>query len=280
MRANIFDIQRASFVDGEGSRTTVFFKGCNLRCKWCHNPEGLKAQAQLLHYKDKCTDCKKCERICPNNQKSCTLCGKCALLCPNDAREICGREYSLDELMEIILRDKDYYLASGGGVTFSGGECMLYVDFLQELLKLCKKEGINTAVDTAGYVPYSSFLKVIPYTNTFLYDIKCVSADLHKMGTGKDNGIILENLHSLKAAGCDITVRIPVIGGFNDTKEEITKIAHLLKNEGINKFELLPYHNMGKHKYEALSLDFCEYYTPTNEQIKKFDKIIRQCQVK
>lgn len=275
MKANIFDIQRSSFVDGDGARTTVFFKGCNLRCKWCHNPEGLKGEGELLYYKDKCVDCKKCLSACPNNQKSCTLCGKCALLCPIDAREICGQEYTVKELMEIIKRDKDYYVSSGGGVTLSGGECMLKADFVKELLWECQVNGINTAIDTAGNVPWESFERVLDCTDTFLYDIKCVNPELHIKGTGVNNRLILENLHRLSMLGKDITVRVPVIGGFNDTEEEITEIAGLLKKEAITRAELLPYHNMGKHKYEALGLDECEYYTPSKEQMNLFNRIIK-----
>lgn len=275
MKANVFDIQRSSFVDGDGARTVIFFKGCNLRCKWCHNPEGLKNESQLLYYKDKCIDCKKCVSACPNNQKSCTLCGKCTVLCPADAREICGRGYTVGELLEIIEKDKDYYLASGGGVTFSGGECMLQVDFLSKLLEKCKERGINTAIDTAGNVPWKSFEAVIDTTDIFLYDIKCISPDLHKKGTGVENRLILENLHKLNEMGKSIIVRVPVIGGFNDTAEEITKIAELLRKEGLKRVELLPYHQMGKHKYEALCLETGEFYTPSKEKIKEFNEIIK-----
>ena len=137
MNAIIFDIERNSYVDGPGIRTTVFFKGCNLHCAWCHNPESQSAKPQMLFYKNKCTGC-----------------GKCTLYCPHDAREICGREYTVDAVLREILKDKSFYEASGGGVTFSGGECMLQIDFLVEILKVCKENGIHTAEDTAGHVPY------------------------------------------------------------------------------------------------------------------------------
>ena len=197
MKATIFDIQRGSFVDGDGIRTTVFFKGCNLKCKWCHNPEGISPKIEKLFYKDKCTSCKKCDEVCINKKKSCTLCGKCALYCPNDAIEICGKNYTENEILDIILKDKSYYDTSNGGVTFSGGECMLQIDFLTEILKLCKENGINTAVDTAGNVPYEYFEKILPYTDTFLYDVKCITEDLHKQFTGVSNGLILSNLKKL-----------------------------------------------------------------------------------
>ena len=197
MKAMLFDIQRGSYVDGPGIRTTVFFKGCNLDCKWCHNPESKSADRQMLFYSDKCTGCGKCVSVCPNKGKKCELCGKCALFCPRDARKLCGREYGIEEVMRELLRDKCFYENSGGGVTFSGGECMLQIDFLSEILRECKTEGIHTAVDTAGNVPFSYFERILPFTDLFLYDIKAISAEKHKEGTGADNARILENAKRL-----------------------------------------------------------------------------------
>ncbi|MBQ9777687.1 MAG: glycyl-radical enzyme activating protein, partial [Clostridia bacterium] len=132
MTATVFDIQKCSFVDGPGIRTTVFFKGCNLRCAWCHNPESQNAAPELLYYRDKCTGCGKCREKCPNGLEKCDLCGRCTIYCPHDARDICGKEYTVDEIMKEIIKDKAFYENSGGGVTFSGGECMLQIDFLTE----------------------------------------------------------------------------------------------------------------------------------------------------
>ena len=165
---NIFDIQRDSFVDGPGIRTTVFFKGCNLHCAWCHNPESQSAKPQMMFYKNKCTGCGKCREKCPHNLESCDLCGKCTVYCPHDAREICGKEYTVDEVLREIRKDKTFYKTSGGGVTFSGGECMLQIEFLTKILKACKENGIHTAVDTAGHVPFEFFERIIPYTDLFL----------------------------------------------------------------------------------------------------------------
>ena len=250
-KAMIFDIQRNSFVDGPGIRTTVFFKGCNLRCKWCHNPESQSFEKQMMFYKDKCTGCGKCREVCPNHLQSCDFCGKCELYCPAEARKICGREYTPAEVLAEVIKDKAFYDNSGGGVTFSGGECMLQLDFLCEILKKCKSEGIHTAVDTAGNVPWKSFEKILPFTDLFLYDIKAFGAELHRKGTGVSNELILENLKNLSGRA-DIIVRIPVIGGYNDNDEEIRQIADFLKQIKIIKAELLPYHAMGEHKYTAL----------------------------
>ena len=274
LTATIFDIQRGSYVDGPGIRTTVFFKGCNLKCKWCHNPEGISKGIQKLFYKDKCVGCGKCARICPYNQKDCTLCGKCALYCPSYALEICGAEYTISELFEIIIKDKSYYESSNGGVTFSGGECMLQIDFLTEILKICKKANINTAVDTAGNVPYEYFEKIIPYTDTFLYDIKCISEDLHEKFTGVSNATIISNLKKLsKSFKGKIVVRIPLIGGFNDEDSEIFKIKDFMLQINVSNVEVLPYHKMGLHKYEALNMQSAEFYTPNKEIIDSFKKL-------
>lgn len=257
-------------------RTTVFFKGCNLNCKWCHNPEGISKSVQKLFYKDKCISCGKCLNICPNGQKECTLCGKCALFCPNDAIEICGKEYTVNELFDIISADKHFYISSNGGVTFSGGECTLQIDFLAEILKLCKENNISTTVDTAGNVPYEYFEKIINYTDTFLYDIKCVTSDLHKQFTSVSNELIISNLENLsKNFKGKIIVRIPLIGGFNDTDYEILKIKELLSSFKITNIEILPYHNMGLHKYQALNMKTIEFYKPNENEITKYTNILK-----
>lgn len=213
--------------------------------------------------------------ICPSSQKECALCGKCALFCPNDAIEICGKEYTVNELFDIISADKHFYISSNGGVTFSGGECTLQIDFLTEILKLCKENNISTAVDTAGNVPYEYFEKIIPYTDTFLYDVKCITDSLHKEFTGVSNAQILSNLQKLSANFKEkIVVRVPLIGGFNDTDGEILKIQTFLKSLNIDKIELLPYHKMGLHKYEALNEIATEFHSPNINEINHFTKLL------
>lgn len=269
MKAMIFDIQRASFVDGPGIRTTVFFKGCNLKCKWCHNPESQSRKKQIMFYKNKCVLCGKCVEACPNRMTECVLCGRCVDACTHDARQLCGKEMTAEEILKTVLKDKSFYLESGGGVTFSGGECMLYSDFLAEILKMCKNEGINTAVDTAGNVAYTEFEKIIPYTDIFLYDVKCFSEQKHIEGTGVSNKLILENLTRLsKEFKGDIIIRIPVIDGYNT--DELPEIAGLLKNLGISRVELLPYHKMGEHKYEALGMNCVSFNAPEKDDMEKY----------
>lgn len=274
MKTTIFDIERNSFVDGPGIRTTVFFKGCNLKCKWCHNPESQAPEKEMMLYKDKCIGCGKCREVCPNHLKKCDFCGKCELFCAADARRICGKEYTVDEVLSEILKDKSFYETSDGGATFSGGECMLQIDFLGELLKKCKENGIHTAVDTAGNVPWKYFEFIIPYTDMFLFDVKCISENLHIAGTGASNRLIIENLMTLSSVfKGSIFIRIPVIGSFNDTKEEMNKIKEFLNNINFDKIELLPYHNMGNNKYTALNRVLPDYIVPDKNKMDKFKKI-------
>ena len=246
----IFDIKRSTTADGPGVRTAIFFKGCNLDCYWCHNPESKSAEREKAFFKEKCISCGACRKICENDGKCCTVCGKCVKTCPTGAVKIYGKEYTPDELFEIIKRDAPYFDATGGGVTLSGGECMLYPDFVTEIAKRCHTCQISVAVDTAGAVPFSSFEKVLPYVNLFLYDIKCTDPELHKKGTGRDNSLILENLNKLLKASVRAKIRVPLIPGFNDG-DELEKIKSFCENRGL-PYELLPYHDYGENKKIAL----------------------------
>jgi pyruvate formate lyase activating enzyme len=276
MEAIIFDIERNSFVDGPGIRTTVFFKGCNLRCAWCHNPESQSAAPELMFHQKRCTGCGKCKEKCPNSLETCTLCGKCVLYCPNDAREIAGKKYTPEAVLRELLKDKVFYENSGGGVTFSGGECMLQIDFLEEILKRCKQNGIHTAVDTAGHVPYESFERVIPYTDLFLYDVKCVDSETHKKYTGVGNERILENLGRLLDRGVPLWIRVPIVPTVNDTIEEMRRIkAYTDRHGGCQKIELLPYHAMGEHKYIALGKEPVLFSVPDEEKMKQLREAVQ-----
>ncbi len=275
--ATIFDIQRNSYVDGPGIRTTVFFKGCNLRCAWCHNPESQSAKPQMMFYRNKCTMCGKCKKKCAYALEKCTFCGKCTIFCPQDAREICGREYTADEVLKIIMKDKAFYDNSHGGVTFSGGECMLQIDFLIEILKACKENGIHTAVDTAGHVPYERFETILPYTDLFLYDLKCFNSEKHKLYTGVGNELILKNLKRLLVTGTPLWIRIPIIPTFNDSEEELQKIKEYIFSCGApQKIELLPYHAMGEHKYAAIGKEAPLFSVPNGEKIKRLSNFFHK----
>ena len=217
-----------------------------------------------------------CKNVCPNQMESCNLCGECTKYCPVNARKVCGKVWSVDETMDKILQDKMFYEISSGGVTFSGGECMLQIDFLEALLKRCRQEGIHTAVDTAGLVPWDYFQKILPYTDLFLYDVKCYSEELHKEGTGVSNGKILENLKKLAEAEefkGEIIIRIPVIPGYNMSDEEMQQIAGFLKGIRHSKVELLGYHKLGENKYAAIDKDVTKYSVPSAEEIKRLEEL-------
>lgn len=260
-KALIFDIQRNSFVDGPGIRTTVFFKGCNLSCAWCHNPEGQSPHREWMLYRERCKGCGACEK-----QED--------AICPNEARVLCGREYTVSEVLAECLKDRLFFDASGGGVTFSGGECMLRIDFLEQILAACKAHGIHTAVDTAGHVPYESFERILPYTDLFLYDVKCMDPVRHKELTGVENGLILENLEKLLRSGRSVWVRVPLVPTVNDREEELLAIRAFLDRCGTpERVELLPYHAMGEHKYEAIGRTCRSFETPSVETVESFRRI-------
>ena len=264
-KAKIFDIKRFAVHDGDGIRTTVFFKGCPLKCVWCHNPEGIGFEARLAFYANKCISCGDCVKICPQNAHSimdgihtferekCISCGKCESVCLRDALTLYGKETTADELMPILLADKSFYESSGGGVTLSGGECLSQADFCRELLQRLKAEGIDTAVDTCGFVSKENIDKVMPYTNTFLYDVKAIDEDIHIKCTGRSNKIILDNLKYLDTCGKNIEVRMPFVPGYNDNQVEKAAVF-LNKLKNVTKVRILPYHNYAGSKYTSLDM--------------------------
>ena len=266
MTATIFDIIHTSTVDGPGVRTTVFFKGCSLACRWCHNPESQHATPELLFDRRKCIGCGGCAAVCPSPD-ACIACGKCAAVCPTGARELCGKVWTVEALVDEVARDLPFYTATGGGVTCSGGECMLQLDFLREFLPACRARGIHTAVDTAGCVPWEAFAAILPHADLFLYDIKCADDALHRAGAGVSNARILDNLRRLTAAGAELIVRVPVIPGFNDSPAEQSAIAALLAPLSLRAVELLPYHRMGDHKYTALGRPVPDFAVPPDEAV-------------
>lgn len=247
MNGTVFDIQRFSVHDGPGIRTTVFMKGCPLRCRWCHNPEGLSMSQGLQFFKEKCIGCGRCgDRTRLADAEN----------CPSKALSVCGRVLSEKEVFTEILKDRNFY-SSSGGVTFSGGECLLQSDFVASVLSLAKSENIHTAIDTCGYVPWESIEKTLEYCDLYLYDVKCVTSDTHKAFTGVPNSLIIENLKKLSHTGKEIWIRVPVIPGFNDAVDEMTLIADLVSSlSGIKQVTLMPYHSLGESKYKTLGLTY------------------------
>lgn len=247
MTGTIFDIQHFSVHDGPGIRTTVFMKGCPLRCRWCHNPEGLSKSLQLQFFEDNCIGCGLCG---DRNQLSDSQ------RCPADALKICGREVSEDEVLDAVLKDKIFY-SDNGGVTFSGGECLLQADFVASVLRKAKAAGLHTAIDTCGYVPFEAFEKTLAYCDLYLYDIKCFTSALHKEYTGVDNLRIIDNLKRLAEFQKDIWIRIPVIPDFNNNIDEMTQIAELVSSmPSVKQLTLMPYHTLGASKYKTLGLEY------------------------
>ena len=287
----IFNIQRFSIHDGPGIRTTAFFKGCNLRCFWCHNPESLSPSQDLQFFEKKCMGCGACFKACPTgahqtkdgahriDRERCTCCGACAGVCPTEALSIAGKNYSVDELVKQLMQDKPFYETSGGGITLSGGEALLQADFALEVLKVCKENGVHTAVDTAGLVPWASIQSVLPYTDLFLYDIKAFDPATHKAATRADNRLILKNLQKLGETGANIWVRMPVIPNTNDSEQNIRAIAQFIKPiQGISKVELLPFHRLGSGKYTSLSLSYGanDLNPPSDETMERLLDILLQ----
>lgn len=262
--ATIFEIKNFAVHDGDGIRTTVFFKGCPLRCVWCHNPEGLTAEPQTAFYRHKCIGCGECKKegFTPDD-------------CLGEATVLYGKEVTVEELLPILLEDRDFYETSGGGVTLSGGECLMQADFCAELLKQLKKNGVHTAVDTCGFVSKEALDKVIPYTDVFLYDLKAYDEKIHIRCTGQSNKTILENLLYLDSQGKEIEIRIPYIPKYND--DQIEKLAqHLAPLKHVTKVRVLPYHNYAGSKYAALEMaNILPDVLPTEEELQQARNVIR-----
>lgn len=282
--ANIFNIQKFSVHDGPGIRTTVFFKGCPLRCWWCHNPESQKLNKQMLYGRDKCVLCGTCVKVCSqkaikieNNmlttdEEICNHCGLCEIYCIPGARQVAGKDYTLDEVFMEVLKDSVFYEQSNGGVTVSGGEPLLQIDFVEELLKKLKEENIHTAVDTCGAVSFENILRIAPYTDVFLYDIKLMDDEKHMIFTGKSNKLILDNLKRLSQMHKNINIRMPIIEGVNADEQHIAETIKFIKSLYIKKVNLLPYHDIAKHKYKKLDIMYQDekMSKPSDEKMTLF----------
>ena len=265
MKGKIFEIKHFAVHDGDGIRTTVFFKGCPLKCVWCHNPEGISFESQLAYLQNKCINCGECISICSDNahkikdnihvfdRNRCNACGKCEDVCLGEAIKFYGKEMTVAELVPHLISDKTFYEKSGGGVTLSGGECLCQADFCAELLMALKKENIHTAVDTCGFVSRDIIDKVINYTDIFLYDLKAIDEKVHIHCTGQSNKIILDNLKYIDSCKKLFEVRVPFVPGFND--DQINLIANYLTSfKNLTKVKILPYHNFAGSKYSSLEM--------------------------
>lgn len=289
-KGTIFDIKRYAIHDGPGIRTTIFLKGCSLRCQWCQNPEGQEAYPELIIRASRCAmECSECVSVCPQDAISkdgnsleidkakCDLCAKCEDVCVYEALEVVGREMTVEEVMEEIEKDKVFFDESGGGITFSGGEPLVQLDFLEALLNEIRKKGIHVTLDTSGYISFEDLDRISDKVDLFLYDLKIMDDKKHKKYTGVSNKLILENLGKLAERGESVAVRIPLISGINDDDKSIQMFVDYLQSlRNIKQINLLSYHTGGSEKHKRLRKERLPrtFETPSEERIEEIKKIL------
>ncbi len=286
----VFNLQRCSVHDGPGIRTTVFLKGCPLRCAWCHNPEGIDSETGMMISDDLCLNCDGCRAVCPIQSRgaapagvpwdrnACTSCGSCVEACPSGARELAGADFEVPELADILQRDRPFFEASGGGVTFSGGEPMAQPGFLAAALQECRVRGLHTAVDTCGFAPRNTVVEIAELTDLVLFDLKHMDAAVHREYTGVDNRLILENLGQLSRSEIEVWIRIPLIPGFNDDNENIRATAAFIAGlPRRHRVFVLPYHAIAEGKTDRLGAtgSFARYNRPSTTAL---EAVVRRLQ--
>ena len=290
MKGIIFDVKRYAIHDGPGIRTTVFLKGCPLQCQWCQNPEGIESGPEIFVRQKRCAeDCDACVSACSQgaiskdgnsieiDREKCDFCGKCEDACVYEALEIVGREVTVAEALVEMERDRVFFDESGGGITFSGGEPLMQLDFFEALLAEIKKRNIHVTLDTSGYVPFKDLERVSDKVDLFLYDLKIMDDEKHKEYTGVSNRIILENLRKLTERGKPVAVRIPMISGVNDDEQSIQLLTEYLRSlKNIKHISLLPYHSGGCEKYRNLRKQdpLKKFQPPSGKRIEEIRKIL------
>jgi pyruvate formate lyase activating enzyme len=284
-----FNVQRFSTEDGPGIRTTVFMKGCPLRCKWCHNPEGLSPQPELVWYDVRCVGARECLTVCPDDaleltpegmrldRERCTVCGLCEEACPAGALEVIGREWTVEALYAEVAKDRAFYETSGGGVTVSGGEPVMQAEFVEAFLRLCREGGIHTAVDTCGHADWGIYQRLLPFVDLVLYDLKIMDRERHREATGVYPDRILENAKRIAQKGIPMWVRTPIVPGYTDDEDNIARLAAYIRDElsTVERWDLLAYTNLGQPKYCRLSRPYAlaDAELPTRAKMERLHTV-------
>ena len=287
----VFDIKRYAIHDGPGIRTSVFLKGCLLKCPWCHNPEGKAKEPEFMWWAEKCIGCKDCQSACSKDAISfsddsllidkakCDFCGACTDACPSEALKLVGEEMTVTQVLKVIERDRVFYDQSGGGVSLSGGEPLLQPEFSLSLLKACKERGIHTAVDTCGHVDSDVLMRISEHVDLFLYDLKLINDEKHEKFTGVSNRLILENLKELSDSGQKMVVRLPLVPGINDDETNIQEVGEFFSSlGGVKEINVLPYHKGGVEKSRRLNASEDHLYNnspPSDETLSRVEKKLK-----
>ncbi len=287
MKPSCFDVKHFAVHDGPGIRTTLFLKGCNLRCKWCHNPESIRGEPEVFYYQERCAACGRCVEACPGgahgltngehifDRSKCKACFACVRACPTEALERCGAECELDAIARELLEDEPFYYRSGGGVTISGGEPLLQADFVVSLTDTLHARGVHVAIDTAGSVSGAESARALGAVDLVLYDLKAGIEELHRELTAGSLDPILRNLRALDESDVSYWVRVPLIPGLNDGADNLAALAGIIAGlRRVEKVEVLPFHQFGSHKYDRLGRDYqlAHVSTPDGKQIREFSE--------